>query len=378
MSATAPAPPSRTAATRDPLLDNAKFLAIILVVSGHLVEDLRDVPAAHALYFFVYLFHMPLFIVVSGYLSRNFTFSAGKARKLISGLAVPYVIFEVAYSLPRYFLYGKLDISLMDPYYLTWFLMSLFLWRLSTPVWQQLRWPLMIAVALSLLSGTSALPDELSMNRTFGLLPFYVLGLMLTPAHLDLLRRRWATVAGWVVLAAGLAGAFALHRVVPTEWIRWRHANLQIGVDDLTGTAIRVALLAAGGLLVMAFLAVTPTRRMWFSGLGAATMYAYLLHGFVVKVTERFPHQLVNPAGVAAMIALGVVVATVLCTPPVRRLFKWAVEPDISWAFTKLRRPEARVTTRVVKRRRGRHAGSAEPERPAAPAITSERSSAHI
>ncbi|WP_208868363.1 acyltransferase family protein [Microbispora triticiradicis] len=229
MTVTVPARTSGTAApARDPLLDNAKFLAIVLVVSGHLVEDLRDVPAAHALYFYVYLFHMPLFIVISGYLSRNFTFSAGKARKLISGLAVPYVIFEVAYSLPRYFLYGKLEISLLDPYYLTWFLMSLFLWRLSTPVWQQLRHPLVVAVGLSLLSGTSALPDELSMNRTFGLLPFYVLGLMLTPGHLELLRGRVAAITGGAVLAAALAGAFAVHRLVPTEWIRWRHSNHQI------------------------------------------------------------------------------------------------------------------------------------------------------
>ncbi|OPG12762.1 acyltransferase family protein [Microbispora sp. GKU 823] len=339
MIVTAPAHPSGRAVARDPLLDNAKFLAIVLVVSGHLVEDLRDVPAAHALYFFVYLFHMPLFIVVSGYLSRNFTFSPGKARKLISGLAVPYVLFEVAYSLPRFLLYGKLEISLLDPYYLTWFLMSLFLWRLSTPVWQQLRHPLVIAVGLCLLSGTSALPDELSMNRTFGLLPFYVLGLMLTPEHLDLLRGRRARIAGGAVLAAALAAAFAVHSLVPTEWIRWRHSNHQIGVDDLTGTLIRLAMLAVGALLVMAFLAVTPGRRTWFTGLGAATMYAYLLHGFVVKVAERFHDALVNPLGVAAMAVLGAVLAALLCTSPVRRAFRWAVEPDVSWAFTRLRRP---------------------------------------
>ncbi|GAB3131494.1 acyltransferase family protein [Microbispora hainanensis] len=349
MTVIAPVHSAGRSAARDPLLDNAKFLAIVLVVSGHLVEDLRDVPVAHALYFFVYLFHMPLFIVVSGYLSRNFTFSPGKARKLISGLAVPYVIFEVAYSLPRYVLYGKLEISLLDPYYLTWFLMSLFLWRLSTPVWQQLRHPLVIAVGLCLLSGTSALPDELSMNRTFGLLPFYVLGLMLTPEHLDLLRGRRARIAGGAVLAAALAAAFAVHRLVPTEWIRWRHSNHQIGVDDLSGTLIRLALLAAGALLVAAFLAVAPSRRTWFTGLGAVTMYAYLLHGFVVKVAERFHDVLVNPLGVTAMAVSGVGLAALLCTPPVRRVFRWAVEPGVSWAFTRLRRPGRREPAAPVR-----------------------------
>ncbi|GGK81053.1 membrane protein [Planomonospora parontospora subsp. parontospora] len=331
-------PPGETG--RDPFFDNAKFLAIALVVSGHLIEDLRDVAVAHAAYFYVYVFHMPLFIVLSGYLSRNFTFSSGKARKLISTLAVPYVLFELAYSLPRLVMHGKLEISLLDPYYLTWFLMSLFLWRLSTPVWQQLRWPLAVAVGLSLLSGTSSLPDELSMNRTLALLPFYVLGLMLRPEHFALLRRRGMRVAGAAVLAAGAAAALVLHTEVRTEWIRWRHANEAIGVDDLTGSLVRLGLLAAGALLVAAFLAVTPSGRTWYSGLGAATMYAYLLHGFVVKAAERYYGDwAATVPGVAAVALCGAGLAALLCTPPVRRAARWAVEPRMSWAFTRLRRP---------------------------------------
>lgn len=327
-------------AARDPFFDNAKFLAITLVVSGHLIEDLRDVAVAHAAYFYLYMFHMPLFIVLSGYLSRNFTFSSGKARKLISTLAVPYVIFELVYSLPRLILYGKLDISLLDPYYLTWFLMSLFLWRLSTPVWQQLRWPLVIAVALSLVSGMSRLPDELSMNRTLGLLPFYVLGLMLRPEHFDWLRQRRIRVAGAVTLVTGAVVVLAVHTRVKTEWIRWRHANDVIGVDDLTGSLIRLGMLAAGALLVAAFLAVTPSRRTWYSELGMATMYAYLLHGLVVKAAERFYGDwAATLPGVAAVAFFGVGIAALLCTKPVRRAARWAVEPKISWAFTRLRRP---------------------------------------
>ncbi|GII53803.1 membrane protein [Planotetraspora thailandica] len=331
------------ASTRDPLLDNAKYLAIILVVCGHLMEGLKSVPALHGVYFYIYLFHMPLFIFISGYLSRNFSFSAGKARKLISGLAVPYVIFETLYSLPRLFLYGKFEISLLDPYFLTWFLMSLFLWRLSTPVWQQLRWPLVVAVGLSLLSGTSALPDELSMNRTFGMLPFYVLGLMMKPEHLDMLQRRWVKIAGAVVLIVALGVTFAVYKHVPTEWIRWRHSNHSIGVGDLKGSLIRLALLAVGALLVASFIAITPRRRVWFSSLGAATIYAYLLHGFAVKVLQSYYHRIDTPLGVALLMVFGAVLATVLCTSPVRKLTKWAIEPNVSWAFTTLRRPNSQT-----------------------------------
>ncbi|YCK41954.1 acyltransferase family protein [Actinomadura sp. ATCC 39365] len=79
---------ARPATARDPFFDNAKYLAIVLVVCGHLIEDQRDAPLAHALYFYVYVFHMPLFIVLSGYLSRNFTFSG--ARRANSSPPSPF------------------------------------------------------------------------------------------------------------------------------------------------------------------------------------------------------------------------------------------------------------------------------------------------
>src|SRR3954447_23866114 len=186
LSAPARQAPARQA--RDPFFDNAKFMAIVLVVAGHSIVDLRDVRVAHAIYLFVYTFHMPVFIVITGYFSRNFTFGGGKARKLITNLGVPYVIFETAYSVYHWGVgNSRLQISLLDPYFLTWFLMALFLWRLSTPVWQQIRWPVAIAVGISLLGGMSSLPDDLEMNRTFGLVPFYVLGLMLKPEHFEML-----------------------------------------------------------------------------------------------------------------------------------------------------------------------------------------------
>ena len=163
---------------------------------------------------------------------------------------------------------------------------------------------------------------------------------MLRPEHFEWLRRPRVRIAGAVTLVAGAAAALAVHGAVKTEWIRWRHANDAIGVDDLTGSLIRLALLTAGALLVAAFLAVTPAHRTWYSGLGTATMYAYLLHGLVVKVAERFYGDwAATLPGVVAVAAFGVVLAALLCTPPVRRLTHWAVEPRMSWAFTRLRRP---------------------------------------
>jgi fucose 4-O-acetylase-like acetyltransferase len=330
---------------RDPYFDNAKFMAIVLVVAGHSIVGLRDVRLAHALYLFVYAFHMPVFIVITGYFSRNFTFSGGKARKLLTNLGVPYVIFETAYS-TYHWAVGKsaFQVSLLDPYYLTWFLMALFLWRLSTPVWQQIRWPVAMAVVISLLSGMSNLPGALEMNRTFGLVPFYVIGLTLKPSHFELLKRPAARILGALTLVVSFAFVlFVADRHMTTEWVYWRSGNPTMHVGNLTGSVFRLALLTGAAILVAAFLAMVPAHRTWFTPLGAATLYAYLLHGFVTKLMEyngwydtSFLHTLPGVLGTALF---GGVLATLLCTPPVRRVMHWALEPDMSWAFVPLRRP---------------------------------------
>src|SRR5690606_17040696 len=143
------------------------------------------------------------------YFSRHWSASPGKARKLITNVGVPYVVFETAYSTYDWLVgRNELEISLLKPYYLTWFLCALFLWRLSTPVWQQIRWPLAVALGFSLMSYMSEMGGTFNIHRVIGLLPFYVLGLMLRPEHFEIIKRPLSRVFGVVVLAGGLGCAY--------------------------------------------------------------------------------------------------------------------------------------------------------------------------
>lgn len=338
----APAPAPRK--ERDPFFDNAKFLAILLVVIGHSIANLLDVPLARALYLTIYMFHMPLFIVITGYFSRNWTFSGGKARKLITNVGVPYVVFEVAYSLYDW-LAGRndLEISLLEPYFLTWFLCALFMWRLSTPVWQQIRWPLAVALVFSLLSYMSDLGNTFNIHRVIGLLPFYVLGLLLRPDHFELLKKPIARIIGIGVLLVGFAGGWFVKDAMSRGWIYWKHYHGEFAVDNVTGTLMRMGMFAAAIVLVAAFLAIVPRRRTWFTALGATTLYAYLLHGFVTRLLQftdwwgaAWMHTI---PGVFAVIVGAAVVGTFLCSKPVVTCMSWALEPKMTWAFTGLRRP---------------------------------------
>ncbi|TDD73215.1 acyltransferase [Actinomadura darangshiensis] len=333
----APGAPARK--PRDPHLDNAKYLAILLVAAGHGLSGLRDVPFAATVWNFIYMFHMPLFVMVSGYLSKRFQLSDDKVARLAGSTLVPYLIFQCAYSL---FAWGvddrRFQFDVLDPYYLTWFLLALFVWRLLTPVLRRLKYPLATAVLVCLLMYMTDVGSTLDIYRILGLLPFYVLGLTLSPEVIQIVRRPAVRIAGAAVLAAGFGLSFLTHDHMNARWLNWDASNADLGVDELTGTLMRMALLGTAIVLLLAFLAVVPSRRTWYSELGTATLYGYLLHGFLMRLfTFEGWHAFGwfdTIPGVLSMVLAGFVVVTLLCTAPVRRVTRWAVEPDMRALFS--------------------------------------------
>lgn len=327
---------------RDAFFDNAKYLAIVLVAMAHAWEPLRDDSrAATALYILVYTFHMPAFIIISGYFSRSFDMRADRLRRLVSGVVVPYVVFELAYSLFKR--WGDNDpsheISLLDPWFLTWFLIALFIWRMTTPLWKAVRWPLPIALAIAALASISPdIGDDLDLQRVLQFLPFFVLGLCMKPEHIRMVRRRWVRVAAVpVFLFAGVFSYWAA-RHMTSDWLFHRQAAQELGAPWWTGIVMTLATFGCSLVLTACFFAWVPRRRMWFTTLGAGTLYGYLLHGFLVKAAgfygwyDDFP-LLRQPVGEVLVTVVAAVAVTVLCTAPVRRVFRCVMEPDLKWAF---------------------------------------------
>ncbi|MGW9134485.1 acyltransferase family protein [Streptomyces sp. NPDC055681] len=339
----APATPPASAKKRDAFFDNAKYLAIVLVAMGHAWEPLRgDSRAAAALYITVYTFHMPAFIVISGYFSRSFDASVGRIGRLVTGVAVPYVVFEVAYTFFKRWAGGdpSYPISLLDPWYLTWFLAALVIWRLTTPLWKVVRWPLPLALAIAVLASVSPdIGDDLDLQRVLQFLPFFVLGLCLKPAHFQLVRRREVRLLAVPVFAGALAVAYWAAPRMNAAWFYRRDSAQELAAPGWTGAVMTLALFGCSVILVACFFAWVPRREVWFTALGAGTLYGYLLHGFLAK-GSRFWHWydqdwLHQPFGQITATLIAATVITALCTPPVQRIFRPAMEPKMEWAFTR-------------------------------------------
>ncbi|GGW37468.1 membrane protein [Streptomyces lucensis JCM 4490] len=325
---------------RDAFFDNAKYLAIAFVAMGHAWEPLKgDSRTVETLYTIVYTFHMPAFIIISGFFSRSFDMRPDRLKRLITGVAVPYVLFETAYSVFRNLVTGSDDgVTLLDPWYLTWFLVALFVWRLTTPIWKLVRWPLPLALGIAMLATvTPELGNDFDVQRVLQFLPYFVLGLSMKPEHFHLVRRRSVRIASVPVLAAAfVVGWWAAPRM-NAAWFYHRDAAQELGGPWWSGPMMTLALMGCSLVLTACFFAWVPRRRMWFTVLGSGTLYGYLLHGFLKKYGDYqgwFEHSWMHrPAGEIAVTAVAAAVVTLLCTPPVQRLFRFAMEPKLEWAF---------------------------------------------
>lgn len=350
--ARSPEPPRQTAGAaapqagpvkqRDAFFDNAKYLAVVLVAMGHAWQPLTGGSrAAEALYTVVYAFHMPAFIIVSGYFSRSFDMRPDRLRRLVTGVAVPYVLFEIAYSLFKR--WGddspSHPISLLDPWYLTWFLVALFVWRLTTPLWKLARWPVPLALGIAVLASVSpGIGDDLDLQRVLQFLPFFVVGLFLKPEHFRLVRHRRVRVLSVPVFAAALAVAYWAGPRMNPAWFYHRDSAQELGAPWWAGVVMTLALFGCSMVLTACFFAWVPGRRTWFTALGAGTLYGYLLHGFLIQGSRFWGWYdtfawVREPLGMVFLTLLAAAVVTALCTRPVQRTFRFAMEPRMEWAF---------------------------------------------
>ncbi|MFB6848661.1 acyltransferase family protein [Streptomyces sp. NPDC056373] len=332
---------TRPARRRDAFFDNAKYLAIVLVAVGHAWEPLRQGSrAVTALYTVVYAFHMPAFIIISGYFSRTFDGSPARLKRLVTGVVVPYVVFETAYTLFTRWSSQDPDrpVSLLDPLYLTWFLAALFVWRLTTPLWRLVRWPLPLALVIAMAATTApSIGPDLDLQRVLQFLPYFVFGLLLRPEHFRLVRRRAARILAVPVTLCALGLAYWAVPKMDYAWFFHADSAPELGVPLWYGPLMTLATFGCSLVLVGCFLAWVPRRRTWFTMLGAGTLSGYLLHGFVAQAAKHWgwygPAWVHGPAGVIAATLIAAVAVTALCTPPVRRAFRCVTEPRMEWAF---------------------------------------------
>ncbi|MFB5265894.1 acyltransferase family protein [Paenibacillus enshidis] len=328
-------------AARDYYFDNVKFVLIALVVTGHLIEPLGTEPFLRPLYLFIYAFHIPLFVLISGYFCKNLS-SGEYTNKVISRLVVPYVIFETLYSLFDYYVLGEqtLKFSYFTPYWLMWFLFSMILWKVALPYAVKIRYALPISIMVAILAGyANDAQYYASVSRTLVFFPFFLAGYYLKREHISRLRTPLIRCIAVIIVLTAAVAMILYGNGLEEKWFYGSVPYEAMGHPEWSAGLYRAAVYTGAVLLGGAVLVLVPENRIpLITAGGRNTLYVYLLHGFIIKLLAKasgFYALFRYPALQLLLPVAGILLTVLLSGGGLRHLFKGLVEPRLNRLFKK-------------------------------------------
>lgn len=164
---------------RNERIDSIKFFLMLLVIAGHVlsqIDTLWPSDYSRVAWQWIYIFHMPLFIVLSGYFSHKKSIKGFFSSTL--RLLEPLLLFQIAYIIIN----QAFSISdILTPWWILWYLLSLIFWRIMLQfipqrILEREKTVVYVTFAIGIVAGFLPLTKILSLQRTFAFLPFFFLG----------------------------------------------------------------------------------------------------------------------------------------------------------------------------------------------------------
>ncbi|QST00649.1 acyltransferase family protein [Pontibacillus sp. ALD_SL1] len=259
---------------RDPYIDNARFILVLLVVLGHIISPFKN--DSNIIYFmnnFLTSFRMPALILLTGFFSKKFL-ETGYIEKITIRLFVPFLIFQVLYNLDHWH-----SINWLLPSFGLWFLLSLYWWNLLLFIFTKLHNPVITAIVAGIGIGlVEGAGHEFSLSRTFVFFPFFLLGYYLDKRAFE--KFKGIQAKKWSILS--VASSFIMLSLLPLDLSRdfllGRSSFHTMDVGAINGIGLRVIFYIIMGLGVVAFLPWIPKTNKPFTIGGRRTAFIYILH----------------------------------------------------------------------------------------------------
>ena len=314
---------------RDPRWDNAKFLLILLVVFGHAVEQACGLYAPdRSLFLFIYSFHMPAFLFVSGlFAKRTVQSDTYNWRKLVPYLFV-WVVLSFYRDLSLHIRKPSHGFSLYDQNKISWFMLALF--ACYSIAWLLRKVPAKYVLPGSFIIGLAVgyvpfISEGFALSRIIVFFPFFYAGYALDrekfAAFLD---RKPVRIAGaslftlWLVLCFVLEKHVYLLRRLFTG--QNNYDELPAALDSPVEMLYRLLAYSISILAVLAFFTLVPRVSIpHLTTMGSRTLSVYFWH---LPVLDVILHLGFMQAGMKVNFALQITIA-VLLTAALTALFSW-------------------------------------------------------
>lgn len=270
--------------------DNLRFFLIAMVVIGHFVDEISPLPQTfQSIFIWIYSFHMPLFLFISGMFHKNEKIAPKVTKFVMIGIAMPIT------SILLKLVMGKesVGVAFFKTGALPWFMFVLAGYTLLTYLLRKMdkRSILLFAIIFGLFSGyDSSLGDTLFLSRFIVFYPFFLLGNMITPDQLiKVLDKKWIRIIGIAVLAVWAAICIfkfdAVYMLRPLFTGR-QPFNNRFGTWAFLyrGLAYLITMIAGFGVMCL----IPKSKMPVVTRLGGRTLQIYFWHYRVLTVILYF------------------------------------------------------------------------------------------
>lgn len=272
---------------RDTRIDSIKFFLMICVIIGHMVYCDLNGEWTYKLFEFIYSFHMPAFVLLSGYCYKDKSFKMGGAKDILN-LILVYVIFQILYcgdlislrTIRPFTIDGiKLNIThFYEPSSVLWYIVALAVWRIfmyALPHRFRNKWLFIISIAVSIFAGYVPLGFEFSFQRIFAFFPFFLLGYFIRLNNaFDMIRaiNHWVFIGVLILYVVAIIWGPTIPRCVFTERCHYYEGMIPL---------YRVFFYCMALPATISVLNLVPDIK-FFSNEGQKTMSYYIYHPYII------------------------------------------------------------------------------------------------
>ena len=325
------------AAPRDELFDNVKAILILLVVVGHFCGGVtgRQVRWFGNIYNYIYWFHMPVFLMISGRFSKK-RMEQRRYQDVLHKILLPYLMLTVCMTFLRVSLGLPLAYdSILSPYFGLWYLLAIGLYQLLTvPKLAGQKWYLPLVCLLILFVGF--LDEELygKFTKIIYFYVFFLAGYYSNAWKMDWLKTKAAKLCGYGYFILLVPVTLLGGKVISKDLLVMNavFANMTDFSPAISLCAFFFRMLVGFGAF-FALLAICPRRKLAITHLGKYSLYIYGTHIFIVyamrEILEKNHWLWLLQIGVNPWLYLAAAVGLcfLLASRPMRYWESYVLEP---------------------------------------------------
>lgn len=273
------------------LWDNCKFILIWLVVLGHIcdaiISSMSYTTTEKAVFFFIYTFHMPMFLFISGVFYNDRNLRAKVLFYLCSGFLLKICMFLVYY----WFDAKTPEFRLLSDGSIPWFMFTLAIFTSMTRMIRNTNkvFILVINIIIACFAGyDKSIGDFLYLSRVIVYYPFFLAGTMFGAGATDTVMRLKKNKA-IIVASLSILIIWFVVCCLHYEWL-YPYRHLLSGRNPYTdeiashGPLARLICYLMAAAVGFSLLILTPARRLPFITLwGGKTMNVYFWHLLILR-----------------------------------------------------------------------------------------------